>query len=131
MVNVSSASMVSMAEKMNDRMKSRISIVHAAGTADRRTVYIWVKNVGNSRIVNIEQLDVFFGPEHSFVRVPYVDDAGENYPRWTYQIENDTEWLPEATVKITITYTADPGAGTYFIKINIPNGISDEYYFSM
>jgi hypothetical protein len=34
-------------------------------------------------------------------------------------------------VKITISYDADPGAGTYFVKVVIPNGISDEYFFSM
>jgi hypothetical protein len=60
-----------------------------------------------------------------------VGDAEESYPRWDYEIENDTEWVGEATVKITISYDSDPGAGTYFVKVVIPNGISDEYYFSM
>jgi len=105
--------------------------VHAANTADRLTVYLWVKNVGSSRIVSIEESDVFFGKEYDFARVPYVDDAGGSYPRWAYNIENDTEWVTGATLKITITYDSDPGAGTYFTKVVIPNGISDEYYFSM
>lgn len=131
MVNRSSQAMVSMAETIDERMKSRINIVHAANTANRLNVYIWVKNVGNSRIVSIEESDVFFGPEDNFYRIPYVTDAGDSYPRWTYDIENDTEWLTGVTVKITITYDADPGQGTYFVKVIIPNGISDEYFFSM
>ena len=131
MVNRSSQAMVSMGETIDDRMKSRISIVHAASSADRMTVYIWVKNVGSTRIVSIEESDVFFGDEYDFWRVPYVDDAGGSYPRWDYTIENDSEWGNGATLKITITYDTDPGAGTYFVKVVIPNGISDEYFFSM
>ena len=131
MVNRSSQAMVSMGETIDDRMKSRISIVHAASSADRMTVYIWVKNVGSTRIVAVEESDVFFGDEYDFWRVPYVGDVEDDYPRWDYEIENDSEWGTGATVKITIAYDADPGAGTYFVKVIIPNGISDEYFFSM
>ena len=131
MVNRSSAAMVSMAEKVDDRMKSRINIVHASNTANRTSVYLWAKNVGTARITNIEESDIFLGPSDNFSRVSYVDDAGGSYPQWAYTIENDTEWNSGATVKITITYSSDPGSATYFSKIIIPNGISDEYFFSM
>jgi hypothetical protein len=131
MVNRSSQAMVSMAEQVDERMKSRINIVHAANSADRRSVYLWIKNVGTQRIVNIDESDLFFGQETDFARIPYVDDAEGDYPRWAYGIENDTEWQNGATVNITISYDSDPGAGTYFSKFIIPNGISDEYYFSM
>lgn len=131
MVNRSSHAMVSMADTIDERMKSRINIVHAANTANRTSVYLWIKNVGSARIVDIEEMDIFFGQETDFERVPYVDDAGGSYPQWSYSLENDTEWLTSATLKITITYDSDPGAGTYFAKAVIPNGISDEYYFSM
>ena len=131
MINRSSQAMTSMADTIDERMKSRISIVHAANSSNRQTVYLWVKNVGSTRIVAIDESDVFFGPSDNFSRIPYVDDAGGGYPRWGYTLENDTEWLTSATLKITITYDTDPGAGTYFAKVIIPNGISDEYYFSM
>ena len=131
MVNRSSHAMVSMADTIDERMKSRINVVHAANTANRTSVYLWIKNVGSARIVDIEEMDVFFGQESDFERVPYTDDAAGGYPQWSYSLENDTEWLTSATCKITIEYSSDPGAGTYFAKIVIPNGISDEYYFSM
>ena len=131
MVSRSSQAMVSMAEQVDERMKSRINIVHAANSADRTFVYLWVKNVGTQRIVDIDESDLFFGQETDFERIPYVDDAGGGYPCWAYGIENDTEWQTGATVNITISYDIDPGAGTYFSKFIIPNGISDEYYFSM
>ncbi len=131
MVNRSSQAMVSMSEQVDERMKSRINIVHAANSANRTSVYLWVKNVGTQRIVSVENCDLFFGQEDDFERVPYVDDAEGGYPQWDYSLENDTEWQTSATLKITITYGSDPGAGTYYSKFIIPNGISDEYYFSM
>jgi uncharacterized protein YbaA (DUF1428 family) len=131
MVNRSSQAMASMAEQVDERMKSRINIVHAASSANRTEVYVWVKNIGTQRIVNVASSDVFFGQETSFERVPYIDDAGGALPSWDYTLENDSEWQTSATIKITITYGSDPGAGTYYMKFIIPNGISDEYYFSM
>ena len=131
MINRSSQAMVSMAEQVDERMKSRINIVHAANTANRTSVYLWVKNVGTQRITNVDESDLFLGQEDDFDRVPYEDDAGGSYPQWAYTLENDTEWQTSATLKITITYDSDPGAATYFTKFIIPNGISDEYYFSM
>ncbi len=131
MVNRSSQAMVSMAEQVDERMKSRINIVHAANTEDRTSVYIWVKNVGTQRIVEVEESDLFLGPSDNFSRIPFYTDAEGSYPQWDYDLENDSEWQTSATLKLTITYSSDPGAGTYFSKFIIPNGISDDFYFSM
>jgi archaellum component FlaF (FlaF/FlaG flagellin family) len=130
-VNRSSQAMVSMADRIDERMKSRINIVHATSSSDRQSIYLWIKNTGSSRIVSIEESDVFFGQSDNFSRISYVDDAGGSYPRWEYSIENNTEWSATATLKVSISYDSDPGAGTYYIKMVIPNGISDEYFFSM
>jgi len=133
MVNRSSEAVSSMTNTINERMKSRINIVHAANEADRETVYIWVKNVGDIRITSIEDSDLFFGEEGDFSRIPYEDDSESNYPYWNYDIENGTEWSIGATLKITITYEPGnpPPAGTFYMKMIIPNGVSDEYFFSM
>jgi hypothetical protein len=131
MVNRSSQAMVSMAEKVDERMKSRINIVHAANTANRTSVYLWVKNIGTQTIRTIDDCDLFCGQENDFERIPYTEDAGSGYPQWDYDLENDTEWQNSATLKITISYSSDPGAGTYYTKFILPNGIYDEYYFSM
>lgn len=130
-VGRSSAAMISMSDQINDRMKSRISVVNAANSADRKTVYIWVKNTGSTQITDVAKLDVFLGPDGNFQRIPYSADAGGSYPQWTYTIENSSEWGISATIKITVNYSVDPGAGTYFTKVVIPNGISDEFFFSM
>jgi archaellum component FlaF (FlaF/FlaG flagellin family) len=49
MINRSSAAMVSMSEKIDDRMKSQVDIVHAAASSDKKTIYVWIKNVGSCR----------------------------------------------------------------------------------
>jgi archaellum component FlaF (FlaF/FlaG flagellin family) len=131
MINRSSSAMVSMTEKIDDRMQSDVDVVHATSSASRQTVYIWVKNVGSSRIVNVEESDIFLGPEGNFVRIPHVDYAGGALPSWDYEIENDTEWGNGATIKVTVNFGSAQNTGTYFIKVVIPNGVSTEYYFSM
>ena len=131
MINHSSQAMSSMAEQVDERMNSRISIVHAANSANRTEIYLWVKNIGSQRIDEVEKSDLFFGQQDKFDRIPNVKDAGASYPSWDYTLENDTAWQTSATIKITITYSSDPGTGTYFVKFIIPNGVSDDFYFSM
>jgi hypothetical protein len=130
MINRSSQAMTSMAEQVDERMKSRINIVHAASSSDNKSVYLWIKNVGTQTILDVKQSDLFFGKEDNFDRIPYVDDSEDN-PRWSFIIENDSQWKTSATIKVTITYDSVPASGTYFAKFIIPNGIYDEYYFSM
>jgi hypothetical protein len=138
-----SGALVSVAGKVDERIRSQVSIVHAVGELDTNgnwqdtngntyfDVFIWVKNVGASTIGAIEESDVFFGKEGEFSRILYKDDAGGALPYWEYQIENDTEWVPTATTKITITFSSALSSGTYFIKVVIPSGVSDEIFFSM
>ncbi|HSW58615.1 MAG TPA: hypothetical protein VLH15_09445 [Dehalococcoidales bacterium] len=130
MINRSSAAMVSMTDKIDDRMKSRIEIVHATGSSERSAIYIWVKNVGSTRIPTIKECDIFLGPEGNFIRIPHESTAGESYPRWSYNIENDIEWGIGATIRITVNYEVFPVSKTFFVKVVIPNGIAAEHYFS-
>ena len=124
-VNRSTAAMVGIAEKANDRVQSQIEIIQAAN--DGNDVFIWVKNVGVSRISAIDQSDVFFGEVDDFSRIP----CGEGSPYWACGIENGSEWMPMSTLKITIHFSSPPSSGTYFVKVVIPNGISDEHTFSI
>lgn len=125
-VTRSSAALVSMTGGVDERIKSQVEIIHAVAYDSADYALVWVKNVGSSRIGAIENSDIFFGPEGDFSRVPY----GAGSPSyWRYELENDTEWRPTATLKITVTHPISPQT-TYFLKVVIPNGISDEEYFS-
>lgn len=115
--------------RIDERLNSQIEIIHAApwGVSNVKTVHVWVKNVGSSRIAAIESCDVFFGPEGNFSRIPY--NTGD--PHWTYQVENGTAWDPTVTLKISIDYVGEPlASGRYFVKVTLPSGVSDEYYSS-
>ena len=122
----SSDAMTNMTIRVDDRLKSQIEIIHATVNAAKTEAYVWVKNVGSLRIAAVERCDVFFGPEGNFARIPH----GAGNPYWTYEVENDDEWKPTATLKITIFDTVSADI-RYFVKVTIPNGVYDEYYFSV
>ncbi|MCB9451233.1 MAG: hypothetical protein H6672_07320 [Anaerolineaceae bacterium] len=133
----------SMANRTEDRMRSQVSVIHAAGELDSSgwwqdangngdfEVFIWVKNVGSTRITALEQMDVFFGPEGNFARIPHQTESGGSYPYWTWEIENAAEWVPTATLKISIHYLLPLSPNRFFVKIAIPNGVSDDLFMSM
>lgn len=125
----SSHALVSMRSRVDERLKTQIEIIHATGNSSN--AFVWVKNVGSLRIRPVERCDVFFGPEGNFSRIPHEDNAGGSKPYWNYGVEaSDSEWTPTATLKITI-YFDSVLSGRYFVKVVIPNGLSDEDYFSV
>ncbi|MCA9969373.1 MAG: hypothetical protein KC425_04110 [Anaerolineales bacterium] len=139
----SSDAMASMTNRADERLQSQIAIIHATGELDSTgwwqdtnsngqfDVFVWVKNVGSTRITAIEQTDLFFGPEGNFTRIPHQSQAGGAYPNWDWQVENAADWSPTATLKITIHYGAPLATGRYFLKTTTPNAISDDHFFSM
>ena len=85
-INRGSDAVVSMASVVDDRIKSRVDIVHAVSEYDPNNgpsfwndtnsnssfdIFAWVKNVGSSRILGVERCDVFFGEEGDFHRIPH------------------------------------------------------------
>lgn len=123
-ITQSSDSMVSMERRANDQLQTQIQIVHATKTGN--AVVLWAKNVGSVRILGVSSSDLFFGPQGNFARVPY----GVGTPSWQYQVENDTDWNPTATIRITISGYSPLESGRYFVKLVLPNGVSDETFFS-
>jgi hypothetical protein len=119
-----SAAINSMQNRLDERIKSQVEIVYA--TKSGATVLVWAKNIGSLRVASPEASDLFFGPEGNFVRIPY----GIGTPHWEYTIENDTDWNPTATMRITIVGFTPLDSGRYFAKVVLPNGIADESVFS-
>lgn len=120
----SSGAIVEAAGKIDDRIRSNIEVIEISHNSN--DVYIWIKNVGTSYIGGINSSDIFFGPQGNFDRISY---GGSTAPYWEYSLENDTKWGPSATLKITIHCTSTP-SGEYYFKIVIPNGISNQTYYS-
>ena len=119
-----------MASRADERMLSQIEIVHAARNGELEAV-IWVKNVGDTRVAAVERLDVFFGPEGAFQRIPHASTSGGITPFWDAVVENATDWSPTATLRITVHYGAAPATGRYFVKVVLPSGIGNDYFMDM
>jgi archaellum component FlaG (FlaF/FlaG flagellin family) len=137
-----SNSIRSMRQRIDERIQSQLAIVHTAGELDRNgtyqdtngdghfNVFIWTKNVGSARISAVPQMDIFFGPDGNFTRIPN-GGAGSSYPYWDWTVENDTAWNPTSTLRITIHTAAPLASGRYFIKIVLPTGTSEETYLGL
>lgn len=123
-IQSSSDAMTAMERRVDDRMKTQIEIIHAVQSGN--TVSLWVKNVGSARVLAPASADLFFGLQGNFARIPYAVGS----PSWSFAFENDTEWNPSATLRITITFSSPPPSGRYVAKIVLSNGISDEYQVS-
>jgi archaeal flagellar protein FlaG len=112
--------------KIDDRIRCKVEIIEISNNGNN--VYVWIKNIGASRILGINSSDVFFGPQGNFARIPYSESGGTT-PYWNYTIENGSVWDPTATVKLTINLGSAP-SGPYYFKIVLPNGISDQDIYS-
>lgn len=135
-------SLTRVASKLDDRIESQIKIVYATAELDENGVWqdggtigdfdvdFWIKNVGVSRLIGIDQSDVFFGVTGDFERVPHVTDAGGAYPRWSYTLVNGTDWTNSVTANFTILYDSSITSDEYFLKVIAPNGAYDDHYFS-
>jgi len=130
-VDRTSGALTSTASVIDDRLGSQMEIVHATGEDSATVADIWVKNVGSTIIEPLERIDLFFGPEGEFVRIPYGGESCTS-PCWEYSVENDTEWKPTATLHIVIHLDDALATDTvYYAKIVAPNGSSDAKFFTV
>jgi hypothetical protein len=122
------------------RLRSDVRIVETAGVVGEDFVQIWAKNVGASNIPSLEKIDVFFGETTDFERIGY--DAEDTCPNpsppprsencWQYALENDTEWAPSATLRITVYLTYDLETGKDYVStIVLPNGLIASKVFTL
>lgn len=123
-ITQSGAALTSMQGRYDERLKTQVEILHATRSGD--DVVIWAKNIGAVRVKPVEASDLFFGPEGNFERIPY----GSGTPHWEYTIENDEDWSPTATARITIIGFSPLDPGNYFTKLVLPNGVEDDFSFS-
>jgi len=143
-ITSSSGALSSISASMNERIKSQIKIINATGELDKNgnwqdtnsngyfDVFLWLKNIGTVPVDDIGRCDVFLaGNSTIWTWIPYVDYAEGSFPRWSYVLGNSTEWGIANTLMIEISYSSSLTSGPYNVKVMIPNGVSDEYDFSM
>ena len=127
-INRSASAISTMSSSIDDRIKSQIEIIQTESNGSN--IYVWVKNVGASRIVAIDSCDVFLEEAGTLSHITY---GGVSTPRWEYTIEGkpgeDVCDLTD-TIKITIYLSSAP-SGSCIVKVVLPNGISEEHQFSI
>ena len=91
-VSRASGAITTSSAKVNDRLRSDIEIIHAVGELDssgafadtnangRFEIFVWVKNVGDTRILSLEEIDVFVGQIGSFERIPHQVEVESGVP---------------------------------------------------
>lgn len=135
----------SMTYNLSDQMKNAISIIHVSSELPADGVWTdpngvggfevfgWVKNTGSQRILGLDRVDVFFGQEGNFVRIPTLAEAAPgSYPYWTSSFDqNATEWVPTGTLEITIHFQDPLARGRYYMKVSLPNGVSTDYFLGI
>lgn len=126
------SSMVMTSDVVNDRIATDVEIIHATGVDAATEAHAWVKNVGAARIGPIESTDVFFGPEDNFARIAYGGPSCAA-PCWDYTLEGGaSKWESTVTLHVIIYLDYPLATGTtYYVKIVVPNGISDAKFFSI
>lgn len=130
------------AQRTNERIGTQVSVVYATAELDDTQtwqdtdldgnfdVYFWIKNVGTTRILDVTAIDIFLGTDGNFQRIPYVDYAGGGFPRWSYSVENGTDWTDTVTIKVSVDYSSTLATDEYFVKVVTPAGAADDHYFS-
>lgn len=123
---------ISISSAVSDRIRTDARIIEIAAEAGSTTVQVWVKNVGSATIPNPERMDVFFGPVGNFARIAPCSQTGNTPPCWQLAIENDTEWAPFATARLTIELASGLSSGQdYIVTVVLPSGLPISTTFSV
>jgi hypothetical protein len=144
-INLGIESISQSSSQVDERLITSIEIIQVVGELDSSgafndtngnglfDIFVWTKNTGTSRILDIDRTGLFISSSGDFQRIPHEVDREEGeYPRWTHSIEDtSSEWGPNVTLKMTITYSTAQSAGHYDAKVTTPNGSTYEYHFKM
>jgi archaellum component FlaG (FlaF/FlaG flagellin family) len=143
-ITSSSGALSTASARMNERIRSQVEVINAAGELDGDgdwqdtnsnnyfDLFVWMKNIGAETVVDIKRCDVFIaGNQTVWAWIPHAYYAEGAYPQWDYVVENGDDWSTTTTLRIEISYESPLSSGEYNVKVLIPNGVSDEYYFSM
>ena len=130
-VGVFESTFTATTESQKDIILTNVKIVYASGKVGAGSyVNIWVKNIGVNPIVSANQTDVYFGPINSVINYPHNKIITEDTWRWNGPLPEPV-WQLSDTHSINITDAQIVTGVTYQVTVITPNGVSDEYIFSL
>ena len=125
--------------KNQDLLGSSVTIIGEARAASSQGIVVWVKNTGQTSFslsgsaTNASYWDLFITfPNQTYTRFSY--NANYQIGCWSAQILDDNgvigAWEYGETLQITI-YTNSTPAGSYSIRLSLPNSLTVEDQFSL
>jgi hypothetical protein len=125
----------------NEEMfSSSITIIGETETSSPSSIIIWVKNTGRTSFflqdestANATFWDLFMiFPNETYKRFNYVSGCSDDC--WSAQIPNDRGtiglWEEGETLEISV-HTASIPAGSYEVRLALPNGVTCDDKFSL
>jgi len=129
-VGVFQSTFTSTTENQKDIILTDLKIVYASGNDVGNYVNVWIKNVGVNPIVNANNTDVYFGQISQVKNYPHNKIKTEDTWRWNSPLPEPI-WQISNTHSINITDAQITTGVTYQLTVTTPNGVSDEYIFSV
>ena len=130
-IGVFESSITETTEAQQDKKKKKIDIVYGTGTVAMATpeASIFVKNTGSNPLVDNTKFDVYFGPIGSVKRYSYQVGGGDD--TWEFVPAAPSVWQQKETYQINVTESDLATSTTYEVQITTPNGVSDDFIFSI
>ena len=130
-VGVFESTMVQTTDAQQEKMLTKIKIIYASNSTDN-VVDVFVKNVGRTPITFLDSMDVFFGQIDQIERYQYDEDTSYLDNTWDFKHGSaPTVWQIMNTTQIQIDESSLEKGVTYVVRVSAPNGIFDEYIFSL
>ena len=130
-VGVFESTMVQTTDAQQEKMLTKIKIIYASNSTDN-VVDVFVKNIGRTPITFLDSMDVFFGQIDQIERYQYDEDNSYLDNTWDFKHGSaPTVWQIMNTTQIQIDESSLEKGVTYVVRVSAPNGIFDEYIFSL
>lgn len=127
-VGVFESTITATTDSQQDKLLTDIDIIFASNSSDT-TANFWVKNTGKNPLVDNTKVDVYFGPIGQVQRYTFSPGGSDN--SWQFHPSTPNVWQQMDTVQFNVTENDLSKGVTYEIVVTTPNGISDEYIFSI
>jgi archaellum component FlaG (FlaF/FlaG flagellin family) len=127
-MGVLQSSIVQTSSREKEVTLTKIKTLYVANTSST-TFSVWAKNVGSADINSLDRMDLYFGKVGSARQISHNSGSA---PSWTLNDSSIKSWRIMDTLQINVTTdTPLESNTTYFVRIVTPNGISDDYVFSV
>lgn len=127
-IGVFESTVTSTSDLQQEKMLTKLAIIYASNST-ATDAEVWVKNIGRATIFDLDKIDVYFGEINAVDRYAY--EIGTADQTWEIDGGLPSTWDQMETLQINIDEDDLDKDVTYFVRVTTPNGVSDDYIFSL